>query len=180
MAFVRHVVEAREERKHKAADTLEKICKIFDERCKVTVEAHVAEWGDLRERVASLTSYLESMSLELQSMPRLIAEAARLQMQLFEPRKENESRSAKLVLLKEVKDEITAKKKKSDKVTVVCHKLVSLLSPKGYRNSLAEGGDGTAEGAKENLGSQLAVVGEGGGQFEDGKRLSSVVSWKCR
>lgn len=66
------------------SDTLVKLRNIYDERRKVTVEVHGAEYGDLRERVTSFTNDLESKRLELQTMSELVAEAGRLRQVLSE------------------------------------------------------------------------------------------------
>lgn len=54
---------------------------------------------------------MESKSLELQTTPGLVTEAARLWQKLFTAQKEIESRGAKLVSLKKINDEITILKK---------------------------------------------------------------------
>lgn len=61
----RRVVKAREEVKDKVADTLVKLRNIYDWSGKVTVDAHVAEWGDLKERMPSLTNDLERKKVKL-------------------------------------------------------------------------------------------------------------------
>lgn len=70
------IMEAREMRHGKAADTLTKLGKVYDEGLKVRVEAHVAEWNNLRERLASLTSDVESKALEFQVLSGFASEAA--------------------------------------------------------------------------------------------------------
>lgn len=74
---IRRIAEARELRKYKAAATLAKLRKVYEDRRKVQVEAHVEEWCELRERVSSLTSDLERRTLKLQAVFGLASEAAR-------------------------------------------------------------------------------------------------------
>lgn len=76
LASIRCVVRARKDLKDKAAGTLMRLRKIHDDGRKDTVETHVAEWSDRRERVASLRNDLQRKSLELQSMPSLVTEAS--------------------------------------------------------------------------------------------------------
>lgn len=59
------------------ADVLLKLRKIFYESHKVTEEGHVAQQGDLHERVASSMNDLESKSSELKPLPGLATETAR-------------------------------------------------------------------------------------------------------
>lgn len=56
LVSISHIVKARKERKDKAVATLLNLCKIYNDERKVTVEAHVAKWSDLRMRVESLTN----------------------------------------------------------------------------------------------------------------------------
>lgn len=81
MASIRCVVKACKERNDVTAVTLVKLRKICNEDSKVMVEAHVAEWGDLQEQVASLTKDFRK-SLEFQTIPGLVTEAARLRKEL--------------------------------------------------------------------------------------------------
>lgn len=67
LAFICRVGESREERRDKAANTLLKVSKIYDECRKVTVKARVAKLSDLREWLASLTNGLGIKILELQA-----------------------------------------------------------------------------------------------------------------
>lgn len=76
--FIRRVVEAREKRSDKAPNTLVKLRKIYMKDVKFRVQTYVAEWCELRVRVASLLKDLESSSLEMQAIPGLVSEAARL------------------------------------------------------------------------------------------------------
>lgn len=85
------MAKAREGRKNKAADTLVKLCKLYVEGRNATVKAQVEEWGDLLERVASLTNDLMSKNLELPAMSGLGAEPAQLGKELCEAWKEIES-----------------------------------------------------------------------------------------
>lgn len=104
MVSNRRAVKARQERKDKADVAPVKQRNIYDEDRMVMMAAHVVELGDLRDGVASLTNILESESLELQTMMGLVMEAAQLQKQSSEGRKEVESRDAKLAALKEVEE----------------------------------------------------------------------------
>lgn len=61
-------MQAREKRKDKASETLVNLHKLYEKRNKVRVGAYVVEWGELRLRVASLTSDLKSQTLELLAM----------------------------------------------------------------------------------------------------------------
>lgn len=61
--------------------------------------------------MVSFTSDLESQNVELQTMPGLINKAARLPQDRAEVQKDIVKRGARLVMLKEVRDEITVKKK---------------------------------------------------------------------
>lgn len=76
------VVKPREDHKDRAVDTSVKLRSICDEGRRVIVEAYVAEWIDFRERVVSLTNYLESKRLELQTILGLVMKAARLRKQI--------------------------------------------------------------------------------------------------
>lgn len=66
---VRRIADAREKRRDKAPDIDAWLRMVNEEGYKVRDEAHMAEWCEFRERVASFTSHLESQILELQSLP---------------------------------------------------------------------------------------------------------------
>lgn len=59
----------------------------------------MTHYSDLWDRVGSSTSNLESTNLELQNVPGLVTEAARLPQNLASARKKIEERGAKLAAL---------------------------------------------------------------------------------
>lgn len=74
--FICRVVKAHVERKDKATETLLKLRNFYEDGRKLTMETHVAEWSNLRERVASLTNDFESENLELQTILGLVSETS--------------------------------------------------------------------------------------------------------
>lgn len=60
------------------ADTVDELCRMYDDGRKVTLELHVVEWSDTCECPASLTSNFETKNLELQIMPGSVTEVPRL------------------------------------------------------------------------------------------------------
>lgn len=104
---IRRIVEACKKRKDKAPETLAKFRKVYEEWRKVRVEAHVVKWGELRERVASLTRDLEIQTLELQAMFGLASEASRLRQKLSEVLKEVDEQRAKLASLGQGVEEVS-------------------------------------------------------------------------
>lgn len=115
-ASIRGVVKACEERENKTADTPVRLRKVYDHGRRVMVEGHVGEWSAFREQMASLKNCFETENLELQTMPGLLAEAARVWQNFFEARKELGKRGVKLASLKEVRDEIPVTKKEVAKL----------------------------------------------------------------
>lgn len=61
---IRCIGDARKKRRDNDADPLAKLRKVFEDGRTFRVEAHVAEWCEFCERMASLTGDLESNNLE--------------------------------------------------------------------------------------------------------------------
>lgn len=115
LASILCIVKAREERKHKAADTPMKSRKVYDDGRSVTVEAHVFKRSDLLDRVTTLTSDLNNKILGFQTMSGLVTDDAQLRQISADVRNHIERRGSKLSLLKEVENEIDVKKKEVER-----------------------------------------------------------------
>lgn len=55
LASIRRTVEVREKHKDRAAENLVKLRKVYEKARKVRVKGHVAEWGEVHDRVAVLS-----------------------------------------------------------------------------------------------------------------------------
>lgn len=81
-------MKAREEKKDKATDTPVKICELFGQGRKVALPMHPSKTASLKPNVASMTNDLKVKELELQTLPALMDEVARLRKELKKVRTE--------------------------------------------------------------------------------------------
>lgn len=110
------IVEARKIRTDEVPDTFAKLRKVYDERHKDRVEAHVVGWCVFRKQVAFLMSDLESKTLEVQGILGLASEAVGLQQKLAEAWKKAGQQNIKLALMGQIVMEISTIKQDVSKL----------------------------------------------------------------